>query len=629
MGSCLIHPLRFRIVVVALLSLIGLHFASASNAQTRWSAQRQKTPTATSASPAGYVVLGHQKKIAQTRHLDRAWTLGEDGYLIAWRWHEDHWSPVGVERVEQSTALAFEGGVLLVFAPDQITVLHPDGAPQETLAVENAIRCEGDTAWRVTSDQLLCSTTPQGTRRCTDAPVGKIDLRTAVCTRDREMDCMSVRDGQLARGWCTQEDTVTEAEASERASSVLHPENGAMRWLSLTSTGWVDASHHAPPISIRGAQDGIARCFEHQSYERCATHNANGFPESSMVSSRTLRNILTAEHGEYFVFRDGWYGLTREVPPVWDDAQAVRTYDSLEQRVWFNGEVLASAVQDGTAHVAICRSTAGQAEVLEKDLSTGDTRRVTQAPSCPLRADYDNNALVLSYGDRLVRWSLSDHQVREDPIDIALSSVLDARLVAAPSVSRGCPYRFWRVSMLTPWLAETPIARGICAQQAVPLRWDAVDGDGGGAAVLLRGRFGSHLVLVDRDTLATHTLQTNLDIPAHAQIYRRHDGNFFIVDPHQGTAELVDTSGQTLATEALVVIDGRVWREGRGGVLASDDGHQLLATDVGVVLDGVGIGPLAARTVTSDRYLIDRQPRLFSTRVRTLNLGLIPARASR
>lgn len=629
MGSSLSFILRRFISIASLAALMSLAISTHSHAQNRWASSRQKTSaTESSASlTTPYIVLGHAQKIAQLRHQNFAWTLGGDGYVVAWTYEDSGWSPIGVRQVPNSTALAFEGGELLVFAPDHIAILTMDAQPNAVLSAKHAVVCEGGAAWRVLDDQRLCTTSRSGERKCTASAVADIDLRSAVCTQDAQTDCVSLRTADAARGWCTEQENVVEAPRSERSSSILHPNHGTTQWLSLTSDGWNDASSAAPPISVRAAQDGVARCFRDQSYAPCIGETPSDMPESSMVSARTLHNILPADHGDYFVFRDGWYGVSKDVHPAWTDVRALREYSSSEQRVWLDEEVLRSSVQNGVARVATCASHQGQAVVIDRDLSTGISRQVTRQERCPLRADYRDGELLLAYGDRLIRWDIEHETSAETAVRAQVSETLSSDLVATSSISRGCAYMRWDISLSTPTAGDAPVGRGICAQTAVPLPWHSVSGGEGGAAILLRGRHGSQLRMVDRLTLSTYTLQTDVDIPAHAQIYRRSDGDFFIVDPHRGTALLLDTKGQILASEALVVIDGRIWRAGDGGTLVSDDGHQLLATDIGVILDGVGVGPLAARTIATDRRRIKAQPVLFSSQLRTLGVASIPLRS--
>lgn len=503
-----------------------------ANAQSRGSAQRQASPSSTGSPPA-FLVLGHRQKVDEIQHGRDAWTLGSDGYIIAWNYEDSRWIPRAVRQVPNSSSLALEGETLWVYGPDHTTILTVDLTP----------------------------------------------IRT--------------------------EESIEQPPKPSREDRVL-----------------------AKETSVDGAS---LPCDETPSNETCAASTPIRGPDTAMISVRTLRNILVADHGSFFLFRDGWYSVSSTSNAQMEDALHIEAYSDADQRVWLDESVLASSVIDGEAHVATCAIRENRAQVRDRNLRTGAVTLVESTEdTCPLRAEYEEDLLLLAYDDHVFRWRNGETIVEQDPEDTLrapLSSILGSSLVARASITRGCAYRRWDLSLSMAAAGSSPIARGVCARTATPIKWTYAREGEGGAGILLRTRTGSQLWLVDRTSLAVHVYQTDVDLPPHVQIQRREDGTLFIADQRTGDAMHIDAQGQVLSTEAMVWIDGRIWREADGGILVSDDGHQLLATDRGVVLDGLGVGPITSRTITSDLRRLSAQPALFSAHLRALAAGSVALRA--
>lgn len=409
----------------------------------------------------------------------------------------------------------------------------------------------------------------------------------------------------------------------DRGEVLIYTEDEDL-WRASSSTGaWEKTDDTSPAQHNAGEHHESVRCYVADTYAPCALLDQQNSPKSAMVSAPKLRDILIAEHGYYFVFRDGWYAYDAQGLVTPKDPRAVRKLSDKEQRVWVKGDVIASGVHAGDAHVALCVEAGDGTTVIDRNLRSGDAVVILESERpCPNRADYTPQFLRLSYADHSVRWTLNTQEIQEAPVSITLDNALAVELRASASVSRGCAHHTWDVSLYSDIVAEALLRRGLCAASATALDWNALDGRSGGSGILFVGSFGSFALMVDAKTMQIHTLQTNLRIATHARIRRTSDGSWLIADDKTSTVLRINSSGELGESNDLILIGNRLWYQAEGGVLTSDDGHQLLATDAGVVLNGVGIGPVAWRTLTADMRRVRQHSTLFSEQVNALRAGV-------
>lgn len=391
------------------------------------------------------------------------------------------------------------------------------------------------------------------------------------------------------------------------------------------SDTWEKTGRTPSERSQSNTHDVRAHCYTAGDHRPCSSSEAQEGPHSAMVSAPSLRDILVAEHGYYFVFQDGWYAFGTHEVATPSDVRTLKKINDREQRIWIHGHVIASSVQTsdehaGDAHVAVCVERADTTQVIDRNLRTGEAVLVSEsAGPCPDRAAYRSNVLRLSYADHVVRWTLDSHERTDGPVSISLDNALSMELRSSAYVSRRCAHQTWNVSLYSEIGGETPLRRALCAASATTVHWNALNGHSRGSGILFLGSYGSFLLMVDATTLTVHTLQTSHRIATNAQIRRTPEGTWLIADEKTGTAYTLDAMGERVSREDLVLIDNRLWHRALGGVLLSDDGHQLLVTDAGVVLNGVGIGPIVWRTLTADRRRVRQQPSLFAKQLDALS----------
>lgn len=410
-------------------------------------------------------------------------------------------------------------------------------------------------------------------------------------------------------------------DLSYARGEVLVATHNGERWRLSDAPGvWERVDGSSSSLEVDDEPSGSTPCDFANADNPCLSSDAHDGPDSAMVSAPTLRDILIADHGQYFVFRDGWYAHNAQELVTPEDLQALRTFGKSEQRVWVDGEVIASSVEAGDARVALCvEDRDGGATVIDRNLRSGMRRVVFEsARGCPTRAEYMSETLRLSYADHLVEWPLDTQETRASQVSIPLQTALSLTLRASASISRGCAYQTWDVSLHSDIVGDAPLRRELCARSATALHWNALDGRAGGSAILFVGRYGSVLLMVDAQTLGVHTLQSDISIATHAKIRRTADGMWLIADAKSNEALILNNAGDLVARRDLVLIDDRLWNRAEGGVMQSDDGHQMLVTDAGAVLNGVGIGPVVWRTLTADMRRIRQSPNLFSEQLNGL-----------
>lgn len=606
-----------RARALALLCLTGCLATPASGSAH----QRAATPTPDADTSPAYHVLGHAQRRQQILTEDRAWTLGEDGYILAWtRGKDGQWSVGAVRQIARARAIAHNGNTLLAWTPDAILPLDPTLKAQGSLGRDDAIACTDGRAWQHTREGHLCVGDGSGQGICTEDTIPRPNLREGVCTSDGTTHCLSISDASGAEAWCTTPDALAFEGGSDAGYAVFHPTEKGGAWRVFRQGQWRDADADAQGEALRSGREDLQPCFADGGAARCEEVSRHDAPDSARVSARTLRNILIAKHGFYFIFRDGWYAVSTEDAPAIEDIAQVRMLADASQRVWLDENIMRAQVEDGVARVSSCkREENGGATIIDRDLSTGRATVVHRSDAgCPKRAEYHEGVLHLSYADRLLQWDILAQELREAPVEMSIKNALSSSLIAEPTLSRHCSHFRWDVSFRTAFSGKIPIARDICARHAVTLPWRTASHEGEGAALLLTGDFGSYLWLVHADSMRTHAVQTSEVIPAHATIYRQADGNYILSDRRTGRSMYLDPNGEVLDEVPMVMIGGRMWRETKSGVLKSDDGHQLLVTDAGVVLDGVGIGPITTRTLTHDMRRISAQPALFAQQLRLL-----------
>lgn len=583
------------------------------------SAQKRTQRAASDTAQPEYIVLGHAQRRQQILRSNRAWTLGEDGTIIAWkRAKSDAWQPVAVRQFPDARAIAHDGEQLLAWTPDTILELNYALDVTTRERPTHAFACADGHAWRVDGKDRLC-TQQDDQQLCSAESIDTKALQHVVCTRNQDQRCLSFLTKDGAQAWCTSPDALAFEGGSDAGYAVLHPQEHQRVWRIWDGEQWQAAESGHTGVKIPSNHDGLLPCFEGDSGHRCDSSAASDGPENGRISARTLRNILIAEHGFYFIFRDGWYGVHSDEAPSFDDVAYVHREPDGGERVWLQENVLRAQVEDGVARVSSCRETEEGATVIDRELHHGRTTVVhTSDDGCPKRAEYHEGTLHLSYRDRLLRWDILTEELEEAPVEMSIKNALSSSLIAEPSVSRHCSHLRWDVSFRTAFSGKIPIARDICARHAVTLPWHAATHEGDGAAIVLTGDFGSYLWLVHADSMTTHAIQTSEVIPAHTTIYRQEDGNYVLSDRRSGRSLILSPSGEVLDDTPMVFIGGRMWREEAGGVLASDDGHHLLVTDRGVILDGVGIGSITHRALTHDMRRVSARLALFSSQLRLL-----------
>lgn len=415
----------------------------------------------------------------------------------------------------------------------------------------------------------------------------------------------------------------------EREEVLVVTQDGG-RWRRFSTSGVWERVDGAPPKSpmvemVDGPPDEM-QCDAGDLRVPSTSSDPHDGPQSAMISAPTLRDMLIADHGQYFVFRDGWYAHNAQALAAPEDVRVLRTFGETEQRVWVDGDVIASGVEAGDARIALCVEDSDGSTVIDRNLRSGARTVVMESErGCPSRADYLAGTLRLSYVDYVVKWPLDTQETTESHVSIALETALSVELRASASVSRRCAYQTWDVFLYSEIVGDAPLRRELCARSATALHWNAFDGRSGGSAILFVGRYGSVLLMVDAKTLTIHTLQTDIPIATHAQIRRTADGTWLIADAKANEALILNDAGVLVERRDLVLIDNRLWNHAQGGVLQSEDGHQLLVTDAGVVLNGVGIGPVVWRTLTADMRRIRQNPPLFSEQVNVLRADEIRA----
>lgn len=572
--------------------------------------------------PAAYFIVGHQRLLQQIQRENHAWTLGDDGAVVAWARMGLVWVPRAIRRFDDASALSLHGENLQIYRQNRvIRVAATNLQDVAQLDGSSAVICGEQLSWRVDAHQRVCAKQGGQASVCASARAPMAAFDTPTCIIGETNACLSVRLPTGAQSWCLSRDNQITHHEHTNPEAVLHHQNGQARWLVRTFDGWAPEAAASAVVFPETSPQGGAYCFLAQdSYQRCSRLDAIDALDTRSVSSHVLQDVLMTEQGLYAVFPNGWYSLN--APALSASAEgivSVRDYPNAQQRVWIDGEILGTGLHRATPHVAVCTQTATHWWIRDIQLESGTARTVSRGDGpCPNRADYHGDFLRLSFETRAEAWSLDSAQLQTADIRSPFQGAIAGELIARAGLARHCAHWAWDVAIESDTLGRVPLRERACARSMASTRWASDGGRSHGPALIMAGNASSFVFMIDEDTLESFTLRTRGKLSPRTRIHRSNNGSWLLSDPQTGEAHRFDARGGDAGSSISLVIGQRVWVLERFGILVSEDGHELLVTDEGLAIDGVGIGPVMPRTLTRSMQRLSDAPAAFQLAMEAL-----------
>lgn len=562
---------------------------------------------------APLTVLGHRALTQQIVDADRAWTLGDAGDILGWAFRDGRWRPTAVRRVEDTVSIVVNQEWLLAVRRDQsvVRLRLSDLRVERTSSKKLTVACGGTAAWTLSASDTLCLEQHGESPKCTRASVPQGE---AMCATSSEGTCLTVRGDTSAHAWCAPRPTpfsgttsasdrpvITATTSNTRAVAVAR--TNAPSWMVRTHDGWQSADTASAVVGPPRQTTQRATCLAFDAdggATTCSWYDDAPTLHSAAVHAPLMRDIVQGHDGVYVVFSDGWLRIGNDVSDELVHGSAVHATSLQEglSRVWANGRVLASGTVDGVARAAVCERRADTWSLHDMALHSGEARPIDSGTgACPLRVDYEERALHVSFGTAAKTYDFSSETLERSDFLAPFYGAIDGALVASGTIARHCPSQSWDVSLRSPRIGDVPLALRSCARAVSTLRWEDAVSPTGGPALLMLSASGSVLHLIDENTLESFVLRLRQPLSPNVRVLRTDDGHWLVADPDTGKALQVTFEGHVVATLDLLVLRHRAWASKGSGVYEDARGDRILATDQGIAINRAGLGPVATRVV--------------------------------
>lgn len=569
-----------------------------------------------------YMVLGHRALLQSIVQDDAAWTLGEDGVLIAWIRNQKGWTPLAVRSFADTLAFARVHDHLWLFARDGIRAIDAGSLQESSSKVPtDAKACGNGTVW-VQRDNLLCTNaTTDHDLQCTNAKLRAHALTTATCVQDKPAACLTIHHGGQAYGWCLQQDGDWQHATSRDHTALLRTSHDGVTWF------------HAPSLRLQHEQAAAIQdepanvtptlaCIDASSMRGCRRTQRNNAPITTPVSSRIPQSALSTDKHFIVLYTDGWYTVPRDISAVEptttrsDDALSFASFGS----VWLDGIVIGSGVVDGEPHVTYCSTEKAHRSVIDINIQAEESTLLQQNDSpCPTRAFYQDGNIRLIYPNHDMLWQSADQHLVDVPKQVRAQHSRAATWYVTRQASRACQAYQWTLMFKADGIEDFPLDQAFCASSVLPIQWIRAHSGQESPGFMLVHDAHTELLLIDDRTLQRRYLRIPELLDANTRVVQHDKDVWLLFSPTTGTAKTFSPTSGLSESFASIWWMSNLWvRQAYGNYTNADQGT-LLVTDDGMVLDGHGSGPVTRRTIRKNRQRVEDDPHALVQALRYLS----------
>lgn len=569
-------------------------------------------------------VLGHSRLLQRITEGESAWTLGDNGEIISWRFDGD-WAPAAVRKVEGASGFLWSRDRLIVSQTGGRTT-HLRGDNLEVIERKSGLatwRCGNEAMFTLENDRRLCADLRGGQQsKCVALSSPAIEPIVS-CSVNIAGTCLTLLSESTTSAMCVPATgTPPQLLQYPPTKDIAILTNAGIRWMLNHSGDWVESTMPSNrPLPAR-IPDGFT-CLDTrgESTTGCGFSDPAKGMDWGRVRVPRLQEVAVDTSGIYFVFSDGWLRVQPSLERVRSVFSNLSTRQLSEhsERVWVNGQILGIEASGDVARVAVCELTNEVWRLFDIQLHNGEVTQVDNGrDACPERVDYVRSGLTYAVGKAAKHFDFATKRIWSASLEAPFEGAIQGVLQAEGRTVRHCAATSWSVHVKSEALGSIPVASEACASSIALLRWDSETGLNQGPGVLLIGANTSSLHLIDEDTLQIFSFRIPIVLSRRTEVHMDSDGSWVLFDPVNSSAIRVAPDMKSSKDEDAIVVLNRIWRHSGSGVYQDNFGTMLLVTDAGIVINNSGIGPVARRVVRDDLRPLDFRPGQLRTSIRTL-----------